>query len=162
MSRTEYVASKPTSVLPFPRTRLLGTISVARQILQFGHASHPHHHVTQASPHSGRPDEIGRARAARAGDNAALRARALGRGHEPAPGEAGRAPPAVRRPPGRADPPPQRALLRRPAVRSPAARSGSPGAPRRCPTGCSTTCWSTSSRTWYRATTGLTSTRSRI
>src|SRR5690242_11254231 len=25
MSRTEYVASKPTSVLPFPRTRLLGT-----------------------------------------------------------------------------------------------------------------------------------------
>src|SRR5436309_3113487 len=40
MSRTEYVASKPTSVLPFPRTRLLGT-SVARQSYNSASLSHP-------------------------------------------------------------------------------------------------------------------------
>src|SRR6267143_3099852 len=42
MSRTEYVASKPTRTLPFPRTRLLGT-SVARQS----------YNSVQLKPHNG-------------------------------------------------------------------------------------------------------------
>src|SRR5438067_4143341 len=99
MSRTEYVASKPTSELPFPRTRLLGTC-VARQSYNSARAeptTHPHHHVTQTSTHSGSPNEVWRARAARACDHAAFGTGPLGRGHEQAPGAARGAHAAVRR-----------------------------------------------------------------
>src|SRR5213593_524437 len=84
MSRTEYVASKPTSELPFPRTRLLGT-SVARQSYNSAQpepTTHSHHHVTQASSHCGSPTPVGRARAAGAGNHAPHGARALGGGDD--------------------------------------------------------------------------------
>src|SRR5438552_14247394 len=87
MSRTEYVASKPTSELPFPRTRLLGT-SVARQSYNSAQpepTTHSHHHVTQASPHGGSPTPVGRARAVGAGNHAPFGARALGGGDDPPP-----------------------------------------------------------------------------
>src|SRR5712691_2689212 len=85
MSRTEYVASKPTSEFPFPRTRLLGT-SVARQSYNQARTeptTHSHHHVTQASSHGGSPTSVGRARAAGAGIHAPFGARALGGGDDP-------------------------------------------------------------------------------
>src|SRR6266508_3228644 len=91
MSRTEYVASKPTSELPFPRTRLLGT-PVARQSYnspQPGPSPYPHHHVSQTSPDGGWPAAVWRPRAVGARNHAPLRARALGRGHEPEAGAPG-------------------------------------------------------------------------
>src|SRR5437899_3692095 len=84
MSRTEYVASKPTRVFPFPRTRLLGT-SVARQSYnqaQPGPSTHSDHHVSQTSTHSVSATAFWRARASGAGVNASLGARALGGGDD--------------------------------------------------------------------------------
>src|SRR6266436_5529586 len=110
MSRTEYVASKPTSELPFPRTRLLGTF-VARQsyaariapapahdgALHLGTrrriptTTGPRHHLAQEAAHCDGPHAIGGTRAARPLDHDPLGTPALGRGHEPPAPEAHRA-----------------------------------------------------------------------
>src|SRR6266545_6001077 len=118
MSRTEYVASKPTSELPLPRTRLLGT-SVARQSynsLQPGPTTDSHHHVPQTTPHSRCPAPLRRARTAGAGLDADCRARALGPGDDDAAAAPGRAVASLRRASCPARPAPQPASLRGPAA----------------------------------------------